>query len=219
MTRSPLARRGFLCLVDAGVRSDQPNATKTPVADPADERELVLEMKRGQEQAFALFYDQFASLLFSVVSAILHDRKESEEVLEQAFIQMWKRIGTYDPSRNRLFTWAVMISRQKAIERLVSRPRKGRPLRLNGDLVDTDRPPALLERAGNEREWESEREQARIAFDRLSQDKREAIDLAFFGGLSQKEIAERLRTTSSILAARIGRGLLEFRNLLDLATS
>ena len=61
-----------------------------------------------------------------MIYAILHDQKESEDVLQEAFVQMWKRTATYDPGRSSLFTWAVMISRHKAIDRLRLRQRQTR---------------------------------------------------------------------------------------------
>ncbi len=83
-------------------------------------------MRHGDEDAFATFYDRFAPGLFSLIYRILRDQKESEDVLQEAFVQMWKRIATYDARRSSLFTWAVMISRHKAIDRLRFRQRQSR---------------------------------------------------------------------------------------------
>jgi RNA polymerase sigma-70 factor, ECF subfamily len=88
--------------------------------------ELVRQMGTGDERAFATFYDRFAPGLFSMIYAILRDQKESEDVLQEALVQMWKRAATYDASRSSLFTWAVMISRHKAIDHLRSRQRQSR---------------------------------------------------------------------------------------------
>ncbi len=73
--------------IEAGVRP----------RDPAD-AELVRQMSAGSEVAFATFYDRFAPGLFSMIYAILRDQKESEDVLQEAFVQMWKRTATYDPA-------------------------------------------------------------------------------------------------------------------------
>ena len=70
--------------------------------------ELGRRMSNGDEDAFASFYDRFAPGLFSLICGILRDQKESEDVLQEAFVQMWKRIVTYDARRSSLFTWAVM---------------------------------------------------------------------------------------------------------------
>jgi len=89
-----------------------------------EEAELVREMKAGSEPAFATFYDRFAAGLFSMIYAIVSDQKESEDILQESFVQMWKKIAGYDPARSSLFTWAVMISRHKAIDRLRARQRQ-----------------------------------------------------------------------------------------------
>src|SRR5205814_3175034 len=79
------------------------------------------QLKTGNKAACADFYDRFAPVLFSMICAILGDEKEYEHVLEEAFLQMWKGIATYDSDRSSLFTWAVMIARHKAIERVRER--------------------------------------------------------------------------------------------------
>ena len=90
--------------------------------------ELVRQMNAAATTLLSpMFYDRFAPGLFSMIYAILRDQKESEDVLQEAFVQMWKR--TRDLRRRRrssLFTWAVMISRHKAIDRLRSRQRHSR---------------------------------------------------------------------------------------------
>jgi RNA polymerase sigma-70 factor (ECF subfamily) len=115
-----------------------------------------------------------------MIYAILHDQKESEDVLQEAFVQMWKRIATYDATRSSLFTWGVMISRHKAIDHLRSRQRQTR----------------LVEAVANETE-------------------REAIDLAFFAGLTQTQIAEKLGAPLGTVKARIRRGLLAQREVRE----
>ena len=77
--------------------------------------ELGRRLSNGDEDAFATFYDRFAPGLFSLIYGILRDQKESEDVLQEAFVQMWKRIATYDARRSSLFTWAVMILLLKRI--------------------------------------------------------------------------------------------------------
>src|SRR5205085_6031021 len=108
--------------------SAAPEDGSTPGARPTNEADtdLLRQMQAGDQQAFATFYDRFAPSLFSMIYAILHDQKESEDVLEEAFVQMWKHTATYNATRSSLFTWAVMISRHKAIDRLRSRKRQTR---------------------------------------------------------------------------------------------
>jgi RNA polymerase sigma-70 factor (ECF subfamily) len=169
-------------------------------------------MKAGEEAAFALFYDRFAPSLFSVIYAILRDQKESEDVLQEAFVQMWKRTATYDPARSRLFTWAVMISRHKAIDRLRSRRRRPQ---LTGDLANQatkDSLAVVSDRA--DLALQDERERVRVALGQLSDSQRQVLDLAFFSGMTQAEIADKLETPLGTVKGRIRHGMLALRQLL-----
>jgi RNA polymerase sigma-70 factor (ECF subfamily) len=168
-------------------------------------------MQAGDEQAFATFYGRFAPGLFSMIYAILHDQKESEDVLQEAFVQMWKRAATYDPARSSLFTWAVMIARHKAIDRLRSRQRRTRLV----EAADG----ATVEHSDNVLARSDERELVRAAMAKLGAEQREAIDLAFFAGLTQTQIADKLGAPLGTVKARIRRGLLALREVLKGASS
>lgn len=149
-----------------------------------------------------------------MIYAILHDQKESEDVLQEAFVQMWKRSATYDPARSSLFTWAVMISRHKAIDRLRSRQRQSRlseAIASESDALSVSRP---ADRADNALARSDERERVRAALAQLGEMQREAIDLAFFAGLTQTQISERLGAPLGTVKARIRRGLLALREVL-----
>ena len=176
--------------------------------------ELVRQVQAGDQQAFATFYDRFAPGLFSMIYAILHDQKESEDVLQEAFVQMWKRTATYDATRSSLFTWAVMISRHKAIDRLRSRQRQTRLVEAIANQTDDFAASAPAERADNALARNDERERVRAAMAKLGDAQREAIDLAFFAGLTQTQIAEKLGAPLGTVKARIRRGLLALREAL-----
>jgi RNA polymerase sigma-70 factor, ECF subfamily len=176
--------------------------------------ELVRKLRSGDERAFATFYDRFAPGLFSMIYAILHDQKESEDVLQEAFLQMWKRTASYDASRSSLFTWAVMISRHKAIDRLRSRQRQARLAEEVADQTDGAATSAPVDRADNVLARSDERERVRAALAQLGDGQREAIELAFFAGLTQTQISEKLGTPLGTVKARIRRGLLALRDVL-----
>lgn len=188
---------------------------RSPVRVPSEEdTELVRQMRSGNERAFTTFYDRFAPGLFSMIYAILHDQKESEDVLQESFLQMWKRTATYDASRSSLFTWAVMIGRHKAIDRLRSRQRQARLSEAIGNESDPFFASAPAERADSALARSDERERVRAALGQIGEAQREAIDLAFFGGLTQTQISERLGAPLGTVKARIRRGLLALREVL-----
>ena len=191
---------------------DFPNRASATRFRSAADSELAQQMKSGDEAAFANFYDRFAPGIFSMIYAILHDQKESEDVLQEAFVQMWKRSATYDPARSSLFTWAVMISRHKAIDRLRSRQRQSQLSEVIASESDILSVPA--DRADDALARREERERVRAALAQLGEGQREAIDLAFFAGLTQIEISERLGAPLGTVKARIRRGLLALREVL-----
>ncbi|MEO5718943.1 MAG: sigma-70 family RNA polymerase sigma factor [Chthoniobacterales bacterium] len=195
--------------------SVSPRVKGHPVRLPNEEdAALIGLMRSGDERAFTTFYDRFAPGLFSMIYAILHDQKESEDVLQEAFVQMWKRTATYDATRSSLFTWAVMISRHKAIDRLRSRQRQTRLSEAVANESDPLAVSAPSEQADNALVRTDERERVRAALTQLGDDQREAIDLAFFGGLTQTQISERLGAPLGTVKARIRRGLLALREVL-----
>ncbi|MEO6871290.1 MAG: sigma-70 family RNA polymerase sigma factor [Chthoniobacterales bacterium] len=199
----------------------QPDAGRRPgrrSPDPA-EAELVRKMNGGDEHAFATFYDRFAPGLFSMIYAILRDQKESEDVLQDAFVQMWKRTSTYDATRSSLFTWAVMISRHKAIDRLRSRQRHSRLAEAVANEPEEIIATAPVERADIALARSDERERVRTALSQLGAGQREALDLAFFAGLTQTQISEKLGVPLGTVKARIRRGLLALREVLGKVSS
>ena len=173
----------------------------------------------GDNQAFAVFYDRFAPGLFSMIYAILRDQKESEDVLQEAFVQMWKRTASYDARRSSLFTWAVMISRHKAIDRLRSRQRQARLAEAVATETDEMSMSAPADRADNVLARNDERERVRAALAQLGEAQREALDLAFFAGMTQTQISEKLGAPLGTVKARIRRGLLALRELMGKMSS
>ena len=168
----------------------------------------------ADETAFASFYRRFAPGLFSMVYDILRDQKESEDVVQEAFVQMWKKASTYDPSRSGLFTWAVMISRNRALDRLRSRQRRGRTLEAAA-AESAATPIELAEQADELLGQSEERVRIRKALSHLPEPQRKAIDLAFFRGLTQAEISTHLGEPLGTIKARIRRGLVTLRNFLE----
>lgn len=178
------------------------------------DNELMRRMRSGDETAFAGFYRRFAPGLFSMIYQILQDQKASEDVLQESFVQMWKKASSYDAERSGLFTWAVMISRNKAIDRLRARGRRLRTV----DAAAAEWaavPPEGSAQADALLGQTEERTRIRAALSQLPGGQREAIDLAFFGGMTQVEISEKLGAPLGTVKARIRRGLLALRDVLD----
>jgi RNA polymerase sigma-70 factor (ECF subfamily) len=181
------------------------------------DQEMMRRLVTGDEAAFASFYRRFAPGLFSMIYEILQDQKEAEDVLQEAFVQMWKKASTYDPNRSGLFTWAVMISRNKAIDRIRARQRRARTI--EAATVETEAAgPKYAEQANELLGHGEERTRIRRALSSLPDAQRDAIDLAFFRGLTQLEISSKLGAPLGTIKARIRRGLLALRDVLEPVT-
>lgn len=177
--------------------------------------ELLGRIVRGDLQAMSEFYDQTATPLFSVALRILNDAGEAEEVVQDVFVQIWEKAGTFDGQLGSAFHWALSITRYRAIDRLRKRQRRAR---LVDELLQqgAQEPPAPA--APDTQAQGLERTAAvRNALADLPQDQRQAIELAFFGGLTHPEIAEVLQAPLGTVKARIRRGLLKLRECLHIA--
>ncbi len=194
--------------------SDETDASKEARAEA--DKALLLACRSGGEAAFAALYSRFAPPLFSVVFAIVKNQKDAEDVLQEAFVQMWKKAAAYDPQRGSVFTWSVMIARNKAIDRVRSQQRRWRMTEaatLESQTAFPDSPKAADELHGDR----DERERVRAALSQISDAQRTAIDLAFFSGLTQSEISARLGAPLGTVKARIRRGLMALRDELAAA--
>ena len=177
----------------------------------AENTELLSRIAQGDEAAFSRFYDQFAHGLYSLVYKILNDEKETEDVLQEGFTQIWKKAATYDGNRSSAFTWAVMIMRNKAIDHIRSRQRQNRVV--EEAALETSQDQEMQEDdavAQNEK-----RLIVLAALKNIPREQRQAIDLAFFSGLTQMQIAGKLGEPLGTVKARIRRGLLKLRESLD----
>ena len=180
----------------------------------AADRELMRRVVNGEAAAFSSFYRRLAPGLFSMIYEILHDQKDSEDTLQEAFVQMWKKAALYDPARSSLFTWGVMIARNKAIDRLRSRQRRLRTV--EAVTAETSAiPPELGEQADELLVHGEEKQRIRGALSQLPEPQRVAIYLAFFRGLTQTEISAKLSEPLGTIKARIRRGLIALRDVLE----
>jgi RNA polymerase sigma-70 factor (ECF subfamily) len=167
----------------------------------------------GQDrQALAEFYDQTAGPLFSTAIRILGDAHEAEEVIQDAFLQIWGKAATFDATLGAPFYWALSITRNRAIDRLRARQRRAR---LAEELHETapDSPPfaSPFQNALSEEDLAA----VRSAVNGLPGEQRQAIELAFFGGMTHTEIAEALHEPLGTIKARIRRGMLKLRENLQ----
>jgi RNA polymerase sigma-70 factor, ECF subfamily len=175
--------------------------------------QLLGRIAQRDHAALSELYDATATPLFSVALRIVHDPSDAEEVLQDVFVQIWEKAPTFDRRLGSAFSWVLSITRHRAIDRLRSKQRKARLVEQLVEAGDAEIPSAALPDAGS-----LDAEQAalvRSAMTTLPKDQRQAIELAFFAGLSHPEIAKTLDQPLGTIKARIRRGLLKMRESLE----
>ena len=147
-------------------------------------------MKAGETQALAQFYERWSRPVHALVMQLLRDPDDADDVVEDTFYQAWRQASRYEPNRGAVSTWIVTIARSRALDRLRSRRRLREepltPVTVIDELADGSYPDPAAGAEEAER-----RERVAEALKELPPEQREVLELAYFGGLSQTEIAER----------------------------
>ncbi|MDR3456559.1 MAG: sigma-70 family RNA polymerase sigma factor [Verrucomicrobiae bacterium] len=173
---------------------------------------LISRMAAGDQGALADFYDRFSPTLFGLALRILKDEVESEDVLQDAFLYIWNKASTYNPELSSPFSWSVMIVRNKAIDRLRSRQRVEKII--ERATAEFSHAADFDAQSAEEPFFREQRGIVRSALTRLPEEQRQALNLAFFGGLTHEEIAKQLNTPAGTIKSRIRRGLIDLRDLV-----
>jgi RNA polymerase sigma-70 factor (ECF subfamily) len=177
--------------------------------DSGDEdRALIARIEGREAEALALLYDRHSARLFGLAQRILGETGEAEEVLQEVFLHAWKAAATYDSSRGPVLAWLLVATRSRSIDRLRARgPAFRAGLRAVEELPETAAP-GDLETDSAGRQWEAV---CRAAIAQLPPDQRRALELAYFEGLTQQEIAERTQTPLGTVKTRVRLGLMKLR--------
>jgi RNA polymerase sigma-70 factor, ECF subfamily len=186
--------------------------------DPARELEseivLLKQVGQGDRRSFEQLYERFSGILFSIAYRMLKNQEATEDVLQEVFVQIWKKAPLFDPTRGRPMTWAVTLTRNKAIDLMRSAQRRS-------GLHDTvQREKEVFRQFEDRSSFEAVASDetsklVREAIKKLSQEQREAIELAFFASMTQAEIAEHLHEPLGTIKARIRRGMLALREMIE----
>jgi RNA polymerase sigma-70 factor (ECF subfamily) len=155
--------------------------------DDPPEAALLQRVSGGDALAFDELYTRWSPMLYGLLCKILADPREAEDALQEGFLHIWRKAGSYDASRSSPTTWAYMIFRNKAIDRIRARERRGKGMERIADEEPAFAPPVAD--PGEDAENQERREAVKEALGSIPADQREAVTLAFFSGLTQTEIA------------------------------
>jgi RNA polymerase sigma-70 factor, ECF subfamily len=174
---------------------------------------LMAAVARGDRPALGRLYDQLARPLYSLAFRVTSDAAEAQDIVQDVFLQLWHKAGDYNLARGSVFSWAATLTRNRAIDRVRTRKRRNEIIHESA----TDLPGAEAAGEGDSAEALALHEQAtavRSALAGLAPEQKSAIELAFFSGLTQQEIAEKLQEPLGTIKARIRRGLLRLRETI-----
>lgn len=174
---------------------DKSPGTRT---DTGDDMRLVARIRAGDQLALSELYDRYSGVVYGVALRILHDTGAAEDLLQDIFLQLWRKPDAFDSSRGSLGGWLAVIARHRAIDRL----RQRRPesdiedciLASNTDLRDETERSLVIEKV-------------RGVMSEMSPDQQKAMEMAFFEGLTHSEIAEKTGEPLGTIKTRIRSGL------------
>jgi len=179
--------------------ADLPSAP-LPMASP-EAASLIRRLTRGDHKALGEFYDLYAGLVNGLALRILRDRAEAEDTVQEVFVQVWQQAARFDPSRGTPEAWLCTMARTRALDRLRKRSsRREEPEKSDPGSSEAPRTEEAIA--------------VRKALDSLPGDQRTALELAYYEGLTQTEIAERLREPLGTIKTRIRTAMIRLRGVL-----
>jgi RNA polymerase sigma-70 factor (ECF subfamily) len=175
------------------------------------ERDLqcILRLQAGDQRALQELYDRYTPLLYPVALRILRSASEAEDVLQEAWLQVWRRVVTYDPRRGNVAAWLLTVARSRALDRY--RSLSSRKRAENDENLEPLPPAPDPARVSVHSELH---ERVQKALSALQPRQREVLEIAYFEGLSQSEIAERLGAPLGTVKSWTRQGLMRLRELL-----
>lgn len=190
-------------------------ATVAEGVDPAKARahlsEALQRVALGEKQAMERVYDATASKLYGICLRILNDRQEAEDVLQDVYLGVWRRAGSFDPTRGSPITWLATLARNRSIDRMRSLRRAGRTDSVEAALDIADPSPDALARL---EDADSSRRLAGCLGE-LDEKASGAIRSAFFGGFTYVELAEKSGVPLGTMKSWIRRGLEKLKDCLQ----
>ena len=183
--------------------------TQTPTRDDGlDNNALLAQVERGNEDALVALHRRYVRLVFSLSLRILGNPMAAEEITQDVFIKLWQHPQAYDPNRGRFTSWLLTVARHAAIDRLRQEGRQPSRVSTSHEKDQHTGPEQTLPK-GNPRP--ETHQDLRIALGHVSLNQREVIELAYFGGMTQQNIADYLGLPLGTVKTRMRLGMQHLR--------
>lgn len=176
---------------------------------------IMSDMARCDKAALGRLYDHLSRPLYSLALRITNDTAEAQDIVQDVFLQLWQKAADYSPSRGSVFSWAATLTRNRAIDRIRMRQRRSAIVHESAADIPGNDADVSPNSAADLLGVQEQAGAVRDALGLLAPEQRMAIELAFFGGLTQYEIAAQLNEPLGTVKARIRRGLLKLRDTLS----
>lgn len=173
-----------------------------------NEQELTALLKNKDQAAFARLYDNYSGAIYSIILQIVNDEELANDILQEVFINIWRKIEMYDAEKGRLFTWMLNIARNASIDMLRSRgyrnSKKNQSIQENVDITVP----------GNTEQMNVDSIGLKKLLEKLKPEQRVLIDLSYFKGYTHEEIAEQENIPLGTVKTRIRNALIQLREIL-----
>lgn len=176
--------------------------------------DLLRDVAAGDRAAFGEMYDRMSSRVMGLVTRLLRDRAQSEEVTQEVFLEIWQGAGAFDRSRGSAISWVLTIAHRRAVDRIrASQKSHDRDLRIG--IRDVERE---FDSVTETVEIRVENERVKRAMSRLTPLQREAVVLAYYGGYSHSEMAQILSIPLGTVKTRLRDGMIRLRDELGVTS-
>jgi RNA polymerase sigma-70 factor, ECF subfamily len=196
-----------------------PSPTPLPYLESGrEDAALVRGMAAGDDRALGALYDRWQGVVHGVVARILRQPNDIEDVVEETFWQAWRQASRFDPARGAVQTWLLTIARSRALDRARA-VRRRRESPIEGDDGEVVVQQVAPDDPGLDTEAAERRRIVTAALTQLPVEQREALELGYYGGLSQSEIAERTGQPLGTVKTRMRLAMQKLRSQLQVLRS
>jgi len=170
-----------------------------------EEHDLVASLRRKDDEAFSYLYEHYSGALYGVIKQIVGDAELSNDVLQESFVNIWRRIDSYDETKGRLFTWMLNVARNAAIDKTRSKgfQQSQRQIPLDGEVIQASVRPGIDDYG------------LKKLLLKLKDEQRLLIDLSYFQGYTHEQIATALHIPLGTVKTRIRSALTQLRALMQ----